>query len=512
MFGRICCLLTALLIVSPLARAADAPLPPNFKAGFADRDITPDLGMEQPGGYGKVFHRIRHDPCKVRAAVFDDGRSKVAIVGIDALVIRRPTVVAARKQIAERTGIAPTAVLIGASHTHSGGPTGMVLPGEYDDAPEDVRALAYEQSSCADEAYLGRVERALVEAVCEAHDHRAPVRAAAGAGSEGSVSFNRRFLMKDGSTKTHPGQGNPDIAGPAGPIDPQVSVLGAWNADGKLAGCVVNFACHCTTGPGGTSADYVYYIEKVIRGFAGEQAVVVFVNGMSGDITQVDNRSPWQVKQGGEQVAERVGGKVGAEALKVLLDLRPTAGALAPVTSIAREFKVPRRAPSAQHVAEARAVLAKGTPPKNVDAAEWTFAKETVMVDWRVKHEPVADVEVQAVQVGPVVLLTSPAEYFCQFGLDLKAASKFPVTMPVSLANDCLGYIPTEQAFGPHGGGYETRLTSYSNMEVTAGTKIRDALIELAGQLKPGETPKPPALPAFKGNVWRYGNNPPQVD
>src|SRR3954451_11018236 len=86
--------------------------PPSFKAGFAERDITPDVGMEQPGGYGKAFHRVRHDPCKVRAAVFDDGRARTAVVGIDALIVRRPTVEAARKAIADKCGIPPQAVLI----------------------------------------------------------------------------------------------------------------------------------------------------------------------------------------------------------------------------------------------------------------------------------------------------------------------------------------------------------------------------------------------------------------
>src|SRR5689334_25378501 len=84
-----------------------------FKAGFAERDITPELGMEQPGGYGKVFHRSFHDACKVRAAIFDDGRTRVALVGIDALMVPRKLVLEAREMIAKRCGILPEAVLIG---------------------------------------------------------------------------------------------------------------------------------------------------------------------------------------------------------------------------------------------------------------------------------------------------------------------------------------------------------------------------------------------------------------
>src|SRR2546430_9401642 len=106
----------ALFLIFPFAHAQ------SLKAGFAERDITPDLGSEAPGGYGKAYHRTLHDPCKVRAAVFDDGKNRVALVGLDALFVHRQTVVNVRKRIATKTSLAESAVLLGASHSHSSGP------------------------------------------------------------------------------------------------------------------------------------------------------------------------------------------------------------------------------------------------------------------------------------------------------------------------------------------------------------------------------------------------------
>ncbi len=490
------------------ASAADAE--PVFKAGFAERDISPEIGAEQPGGYGKAYHTKFHDACKARAAVFDDGANRVAIVGIDALFIRGKTVGEARAAIEKACGIPAASILVSASHTHSGGPTGLFLPGEFDDASPLVKSMAYDQTVCADPVYLEKVKKGIVEAVVEADSRRVDARGNAGYGFDDMVAFNRRFRMKQGHSMTHPGQGNPDIIEPAGPTDPQVGVLGAWSAEGKFLGCVVNFACHATTGPEGISSDYVGYIEKTVKGLMGDDTVVVFVPGMAGDVTQVNNRSPYQIKQFGEISARFVGGRVGAEALKALLAMEQGAAPLGPVTSVSRVLKIKRRPPSPAHLAEALEIVKQD--PKDVEHTKWAFAKETVVLDARIAKEPVVDVEVQAVQVGPAVFLTSPAEYFCQFGLDLKAGSKFPVTFPVSLANDVIGYVPHEDAFSPTGGGYETRLTSYSNLEVTAGRQITDALLGLSATLKPGAAPTPPALPPFKGAPWTYGSLPPQLD
>lgn len=479
----------------------------SFQAGFAERDITPEIGMEQPGGYGKAFHRSVHDPCKVRAGVFSDGTGHVAVVSVDALLVHRPLVDGARKRIEAEVGIPGSAVLIHATHSHSSGPTGMIYPGEYDFADEFIQELAYEKSSNANLEYVAHVEDQIVDAVKAANAARGDVTAGVGKGLEEHVAFNRRFFMKNGLTFTHPGKGNPDIIEPAGPVDNEVGVIGVWNAEGQLTGCIVNFVCHATVNPGGASANYIYYVEKAIRGFFGDDVIVVFLAGASGDVTQVNNLDPEQNRPS-EEWSQFVGGRVGAEAVKVLLSM--ARGTLAPIAAKQTIFPVKRRPPSAEHLKRSQEIVKKDV--REVNATDWTFAKEIVLLDAKLTQEPVVDVEVQAIQIGPAILLTNPAEFFCQLGLDIKAASEFPFTFPVSLSNHCVGYVPTEEAFGPRGGGYETRLSSYSNLEITAGTQMVEAAVKLAGEMTPGDVPKRPLAPEFKGGSWGYGSVPPEVD
>jgi hypothetical protein len=497
--------LTAWLVLSSEWMLA-APAPSGFQAGFAERDISPSIGMEQPGGYGKAFHTSFHDPCKVRAAVFWDGQTRVALVGVDALIVPRQLVEGARQGIQQTCGIPPEAVLIGASHSHSSGPTGMIQPGEYDQAPDLIKRLASQESSCADAGYLERVRTNMIEAVTQADRSRKPARCGFGRGQEDQVSFNRRLRMKDGVTWSHPGQGNPDIVGYAGPIDPDVGVIGAWDGDGKLLGCIVNFACHATTNPGGISANWIYYLEKAVRGNFGPDVPVVFLQGPCGDVTQVDNLSP-KANPAPEKWAQLVGGRVGAEAVKVLLSM--DTGTRIPLAATTEQLMIKRRVPRPERVRAARELVTSDRP--NTNATEWAFAKETLLLDALLRWAPEATVEVQAVQVGPAVFLANPAEYFVLFGIELKRESPFPFTFPVELANGCVGYVPTEEAFSPQGGGYETRLTSYSNLEPRAGRRIAEACLNLARRLTSGPVPQPEPAPAFRG-PWSYGNVPAEVE
>lgn len=500
---------TALLFLGLLTASAPAQIPlpsSSIKAGFAERDITPDIGSEQPGGYGKGFHRTFHDACKVRVAVFDDGKKTAVVIGLDSLVVPRQVVLDARTQIEKTTAIKGDAVLICASHSHSSGPVGMVLPGEYDAASDLVKKLAYEESSCAEAGYLLRLTREIVNGVVAANQNKAPVQLGFGFGHEDKVAFNRRLHMKNGQSWSHPGPGNPDILDYAGPIDPQVGVIGAWDLQGQLVGVIVNYACHATTNPGGISANWIHHLEKTIQGGLDTRVPVVFMQGACGDVTQVDNLSPHQ-RPKPEDWSRFVGGRIGAEAIRVLLSMpRVTT---APIDTRQHVLKIKRRPPSAKRVEKALAIVSQPKPAG--DPSEWLFAKEIAMLDFLNKTSPLVDCEVQCIKIGPACFVSNPAEYFVQYGLDIKKGSQHAFTFPCELSNGIVGYVPTEEAFGPRGGGYETRLTAYSNLEVTAGTLMAKKGIELANQMAAEPKPEHPKAPPF-AKPWSYGNVPPELE
>ncbi len=356
--------------------SAGAEKPAELKAGFAERDITPEIGMETPGGYGKTYCRVIHDPCKVRAAVLDDGKTRVALVSVDGCVIFRHVVQDAREAIQRQCGIPQHAVLIGATHSHSSGPLGDVQPGQYDHASPLVKRLAYERSACADPRYLKRVHQQIVDAVCEADKLRTPSQAGVGKGLARGLAFSRRMRMKNGQVWTHPGKGNPDILDYAGPGDPEVAVLGAWDASGKLRGCVVNFACHATTCLPGISANYIYYLEKVIRGYYGPDVIVLFFPGDAGA------RRKWTISAPTPIPTVIVGHRssaaaCAAEALKALLNM-PT-GPLVPLDARNEVLSINRRVPSPQRVQRAYEIVQQD--PKQVNPTELTFATQIVLLD-----------------------------------------------------------------------------------------------------------------------------------
>lgn len=477
-----------------------------MEAGFYALDITPALGSERPGDYRKAYHTAFHDPLWARAGWYEDEAGAVGVITLDTLNVPRSVCAAIGARVAERTGLDPARLLVCASHTHSGGPLGLGEDDAYAAAPAELRALHADYSVVSDPAYVQRVIAAGADALAAAQARRETVRLASGLGHEDQVAYNRRFRMRDGTTVSHPQKGNPDILEPAGPTDPAVGVVGAWSKAGELLGCLVNYTCHATVGCGpGISADWVYYLTETIQA-VHPRAVVLFTQGAAGDVTQVDNLHP-RPSEFGEAWAQRVGGRVGGEVLKVLASAEP--GLEQTVAAATRELRIARRRPAAASLEAARAAVERVRGGAPIDTA-FIFGKERLLADYLCDAEPEVAVTLRGLRLGEAVLVANPAELFCALGLEIKAGSPAAQTMVVELAGGTVGYVPGAEPFGPGGGGYETVLTSYSNLVVEAGAQIVAGSLELAAELAPAPEPPLPT-PRFTG-PWDYGRRGPEID
>ena len=470
-----------------------------IKAGFYEADITPAIGMERPGNYFKVFIKEIREALKVRTTFITDGSVKIAIVGIDTCSVSREIFDPVQAEFPGMT------ILLSPSHAHNAGPAGRCkIPEYYSDL---ARKISIEENICGNPHYVMQVITQIISSVKMAELRAEEVILSFEKGNVEDVTFNRGFKMKNGHRATHPGKCNPDIVEPFAPIDTEVGTVGFWRKnDQSFLGCMVTFNCHGTCcAAGAVNADWPGQTVRTIKAVMGEQSGVTYVYGCAGDITQINNLSPSPV-EGGPAIAEKVGVSVGAEALKNLM--RANKGEISTLKVITDKLLVKRRKPSQKTVDHAIEILKKN----DKESTEYLFAKQHFIAAEVVAHEPEFYIDVTAIQIGPLVIITLPGEVFCGVGLDVKKDSKFPFTWVSSLANQAIGYIPTADALDPvTGGGYETRLTAGTCAAPDTAGNMTVKALELIEQLTPDAVPTGPQIEPVT-TVWSYGSNLPELE
>ncbi|HZF00201.1 MAG TPA: neutral/alkaline non-lysosomal ceramidase N-terminal domain-containing protein [Planctomycetota bacterium] len=431
---------------------------PELKAGFGSADITPEVGANIPGGFKANPGKGVRDPLYAVACVVSDGSTPVALVGIDELFVMKSTVTKARERIDKSTNIPAANVLIAASHTHSGGPIASCLGSESDPAYED------------------KVAAGIAKAVEDAWAAMQPCEVGIGLGKEDTISFNRRFLMKDGKEATHPGKpgtkNHDQIVRPAGSIDPDVGVLAVRKPGGAVQGVVVNFACHVTVMGGNQfSADYVGYLRRELKAVYGESTQIVFLNGACGDITQVDNLST--AREFGAEHSAMMGSKLAAETVRTINRM----AWLKTLTNASASVAVPVAIRSEPNPASESPSFGLGSGNDDVYEAERKKVAEER------EKSPVLNCEVQGLRIGPLGIATNGSEYFVEYALRMKAASPHKFTWFVELANEYIGYVPTAQAFV--GGGYEPRTARSSKLAPDGGQKLLEGGLSALRRIVP---------------------------
>ena len=449
--------------------------PGQLRAGAAVVDITPALGVANGGVIargGPVTHI--HDGLHARCLVLDDGATRLAIAICDMRMLGGEVVARAKSLAGEATGLAPENILIAATHTHA--------------AP----AMVGIHPEPRNRAYAEFVARRIADGITRAGHHLAPAKVGWGFGSAPQHVHNRRWFMKPVAIAANPFGGgsdevkmNPprgtDLLKPAGPVDPQVSVLDVRHADGRPLAVLANYGLHYVGGyqAGHVSADYFGLFADRVQGLLGADRqhppfVAMMSNGTSGDVSINDfsakqERLPAWVKM------QRVADDLAAEVVKVTGDIGHHT--TAPLAVAATELQLGVRRPDAKRLVWARRTLAYATDPKRLTRPV-IYAQETLALAKFPAKVPVA---LQAFRIGDLRIITVPCEMFAETGLALKQEAGLGPLFIIELANGYRGYLPTPRQH--EWGGYETWPARSSYLEVQAAPKIRAALLGLLGKL-----------------------------
>jgi hypothetical protein len=263
-----------------LALATAAPATGgSLRVGAARVDVTPPANPEYPPP-----GRYDHERLYVRAIVLDNGATRAALVGVDLSGLSEDVWKEQSRKIADELGCPVANVILSATHSHSarpagpqpawrpGGPTGRMVP--------------------------ENVDAAFLDAVRQARARLQPARVGFGTGLS-HLNVNRDTVGDETHRWTQ-------AANLDGPSDKTVAVLSFTRLDGSPIGAYVNYAMHPVNGwlAGITSADFCGAASRWVERAFGDEMVMVFSQGASGD------QNPLALRTGTNAMASKTGVRI----------------------------------------------------------------------------------------------------------------------------------------------------------------------------------------------------------
>jgi neutral/alkaline ceramidase-like enzyme len=220
--------------------------------GFPRRAWLPDLLGRHPYAFWFRPSIGVHDPIKVRSLLLESGKVRVLWLAVD-LVGMDPSLLAELRQRLARQGLDYSAVVVSASHTHSG-------PGAYADSTL-FGFLAVDRLA---PAVRGRLLDGLEEAARRAEGAKARARVASGRTEVRGIAESR---VQE-------------------PLDQELGVVKVTRADGRPVAAIWNYAIHGTALgrdnfllSGDLMGEANARIERALS------APALFVNGAVGDVS-----------------------------------------------------------------------------------------------------------------------------------------------------------------------------------------------------------------------------------
>lgn len=438
----------------------------DFKVGAAKSRMTPPVGSIIGDSYGARISEGVHDDLYIKTLVFEHGGERVVFITLDVVSLPHLLVMKSRELIHQQTGIAKNNIILNATHAHAGPQMNPLFWG-----------VVGGSAKLKSREYTLKLPELITESVKLAISKIQPVRVSVGSVQENTISFNRRYLMKDGTFRTNPGKLHPDIVRPAGPIDPALSIAYFESLDKKPIAILVNFALHvAVVGGNRFSSDFPGVMSELIGKVKGDDVVTIFTNGTSGNINHIDVSNPDQLS--GFDESRRIGTVLAGRVLSALPSLRSI-----PIKSLKAKIQTVHL-PVFRTVEQSEADWAKGVISKFGKSGSPGFAD--VVSAWRIldlvkyqggleaRHKSTTTIpltddgtalesEVSVIAFGDQMALVGfPGDAFVELGLGIKLNSPYPFTIVSEQSgNGTISYMPNKKAFPE--GQYEVNSVRYSS-------------------------------------------------
>ena len=424
-----------------------------LQAGFARMNVTPMMGIPMRGYFKVRLADGVRDDLELNALALACGETKILIMALDACMIDTPEANIFIDNISEATGVPKEAIMIHATHTHTGGSISYAAENE----------LTREYTEFLKKRFADTAKMALADLK--------PAKMGWAVGHAPNIAFVRRFRMKDGKVRTNPGVGNPDILHPIGDVDERVNVL-RFDREGADSIVFANLGCHPDT-IGGTqiSADWPAFFRRRLEK-ALDNVKAIFFNGAEGDVNHVnvkavngdfnDMFNDFDDVARGYGHARHMGNVVAAAVLQVFDKVNYT-----DVDSLRFAKKIsnlPSNMPKPEDMPLARKYKELHDAGRDDEIPYKGMELTTVVAEAgrmiRLEHGPETfPLPLTAFAIGNVAMLGIPGEPFNGVGVGIKQAEGWDLVLPSCTTNGGEGYFPMQDSYDE--GGYEARSSRY---------------------------------------------------
>ena len=407
-------------------------------AGFHCVEVQPPLGLRIPGYYHVRLAEGTADPLHIRAAAFACGDQKAVIFNCECIGMKADAYDIIKKKVAEICEISEDAVYINCIHSHT---SYTIVPP--DEEMDDI------------DIHLLKVFRQFADCAKLALNDLKPCKILTAIGDAKDIAFVRRYRMADGTVRTNPPYGDPNVVAPIGHPDDHVRVI-RIQREGAKEIMIVHFGNHADMiGGNFFTPDWPGYLVTTLDRALEGKVNTMFLLGAEGDLNHRNFYHPALGLKGVDN-AKSAARKVAGAVLQVYDLAKPVAAdtlrCAYRYVQVGKNTYNPADLPMVEEIVK----IYREKGDKAPELLEYPMKhQEALRIKANLSRPEFFNLRVSGLRIGDVAFIGIPGEPFASIGMEIVEKSGMPMTLVTACTNGYEGYYPDAQAYKEPGYSYE---------------------------------------------------------